>query len=317
MTSNQNIFDPKVAIIMFVAFTPYSFFYLVFYISFLFTFFVSTRFYWCWISMEIIILFFIGICYTLFPNSFHSLLVYFLVQAFSSFSLLIFYIFYIPFFFTSSLLLKLSLFPFHSWFITSVYSFPNFVLFLVSTFHKLPIFIIVVLYPLPLNFSLLWLSIFFTFLVSGFFMLRIRDFRLLLVLSSVGNNSWFFLRAFSGMQTFLVFSLVYIITLFLLFFSLGSSSKPYLFNFHYNSSPTNITNLIFVSLSGLPPFPLFFSKIYIIYSLFIYTELSSSLLLLSLLSSSFLLIAYLSILIKIVVYSYTTLSTFIFSVTIK
>lgn len=299
---------------MFLAFTPYTFMYLVFYVSFLFTFFVSTRFYWCWISIEIIILLFIGISYTLFFNSFSNLLVYFLIQAFSSFSLLIFYIFSIPFLFTLSLLLKLSLFPFHSWFISSVYYFPNFVFFIVSTLHKLPIFIMLILYPLPLNFSLLWFSILFTFFVSGFLILRTRDIRLLLVLSSVGNNSWFFLRSFSGMYTFLVFAIVYIVSLFTLFFSLGTSSKPYLFNSHHNVPLTNITGLIFVSLSGLPPFPLFFSKIYVIYSLFISTWLSSRLLLLVVFSRSFLLIAYLSILIKIVVYSYSTLTGFIFSI---
>jgi len=100
-------------------------------------------------------LLFMGIAYTLFYNSFSNLLVYFLVQAFSSFSLLIFYLFTSPFLFTVSLILKLSMFPFHSWFIRTVYSFPNFMFFMASTLHKLPIFLIFILYPLPIYYSLL------------------------------------------------------------------------------------------------------------------------------------------------------------------
>lgn len=170
------------------------------------------------------------------------------------------------------------------------------------------------LYPLPINYTLLWGSILFTFLVSGFLILTTVDFRLLIVLSSVGNNSWFFLRSFSGITTFVIFAFVYFFSLLLLFSLLGSSSKPYEFDFHRNSPKSLTFTLAFASLSGLPPFPLFFSKIYIIYSLFSRTFLSSTLLLTTIFARSFLLIGYLSILIKTLVYSYTTLSSFVFSI---
>ena len=306
MISNQNIFVYKVAIVVFVAFTPFTFLYLLFYIFFLFTFFFSSRFCWCWISIEIIILLFMGISYTIFSNSFSNLLLYFLFQAFSSFSLLVFYLLSVPFIFTLSVLLKLSLFPFHSWFISVVYSFPNFTLFLTSTLHKLPIFIMFILYPLPANYTLLWFSILINFVVSGVLML-------FLVLSSVGNNSWLFLRCFSGMITFMIFIAVYFTSLIILFISLGSSSKPYLYNFHQEASSLFNLSLVFISLSGLPPFPLFFSKMYVIYTLFNNTWLTSTLFFLVVFSRSFLLIGYLSILIKNIVYSYSTFTQFIFS----
>lgn len=297
---------------MFLTFTPYTFLYLVFYFMFLSTFFISTGFLWCWLAIEILILLFIGISYTLFGNSFSSLLVYFLVQVFSSFSLLIFYIYRIPLLFTLSIMLKLSLFPFHSWFISSVYSFPNFMLYIASTFHKVPIFLILMFYSLPINYLVLWSSILFTFLVSGFLILSTNDFRLLLVLSSVGNNSWLLLSSFSGINTFIIYTFIYFISLFILFFTLGSSSKPFVFRSHSDSSSVLALILVFISLTGLPPFPLFFSKMYIVYRIFTGRQISSSLLLLTVFCRSFLLIGYLSLLIKILVYSYCSSSRFIF-----
>ena len=314
MISNQNIFNNKVVISVFLIFTPYTFLYLMLYFMFLLSFAFSTNFIWSWLIMELIILLFIGMAYTLFYNSFSNLLVYFLVQAFSSFSLLIFYLYWLPFLFTISLMLKLSLFPFHSWFISSVYSFPNFVLFLASTLHKIPIFIILILYSIPLNFTVLWSSILITFFVAGFLILMTSDFRLLLVLSSVGNNSWLLISSFSGMVTFIIFVGVYFLSLLTLFFFLGSSSKPYVFDSKNSSSVSTFSLLVsFISLSGLPPFPLFFSKIYVLYSLFSYMQLASSLFLLVIFSRSFLLMGYLSILIKMLVYSYSRLARFVFS----
>lgn len=296
---------------MFLLFTPFTFLYLVVYIMFLFSFFVSTNFYWCWISIEFLMLIFIGVSYTLFYNSFSSLLVYFLVQAFSSFSVLIFYVIQQPLLFTVRLLLKLSIFPFHSWFINSVYNFPNFIVFLSSTLHKLPIFIMLILYSLPVNYTLLWFSILLTFFISGFLMISTHDFRLLLIYSSVGNNRWLLISSFSGVFVFLLFFFTYLIRLLLIFVILGSNSKPFSFVFHKNLPPQIIFIVTFVSLSGLPPYPLFFIKIYLIYNLF-FSLYSSSLFLLVIFSSSFLLIGYLRIGIKFLIYSYSNVVQSIF-----
>ncbi len=76
---------------MFVLFTPYTFLYLVVYMLLLgFLIFISS-FYTFWILIEVLILVYIGVRYTVFTNSFTSLMVYFLFQRFASFRVFLFY----------------------------------------------------------------------------------------------------------------------------------------------------------------------------------------------------------------------------------
>jgi NADH:ubiquinone oxidoreductase subunit 2 (subunit N) len=105
--------------------------------------------------MELIGLVFMGLSYTLFTNSYSNLIMYFLIQTFSSFCFLVFYLYGYMTLFTISFLLKLSIFPFHFWFIGVTYRFPNFLLWIVSTVHKLPSFLIVSMFGIALDPSLL------------------------------------------------------------------------------------------------------------------------------------------------------------------
>ncbi len=288
---------------MFLFFTPYSFIYLSIYSLFFLLLFTTPNFVIFWAFIELIMLLFMGLSYTLFTNSYSYLVVYFLIQTFSSFCILLTYLFSSPLLFTFSLLLKLGMFPFHFWFLNIAYRFPNFLLLMISSLHKLPVFIIISSFSLPLHSTSLWLSIVVSTFISGVLMLSINDFRMVLISSSIGNNSWFIISLFINSFTFSLFFLSYTLFLFMVFFSLGSLTKP---------SSTNVfsTSVFTVALSGLPPFPLFFLKIFIIFQL-IRSDIFNLYVFMFFVSRALVLSGYLQVLIKYFIYSYTSSSSFL------
>ena len=84
--------------------------------------------------------------------------------------------------------------------------------------------------------------------ISGILALSSLDLVSLLVFRSIANNSWFLLALYS--QSFLSFSLLFF------FYAIGVG-----FRMLSNKALSGIGLLI---LSGLPPFPLFFVKLFII-----------------------------------------------------
>ena len=249
-----------------------------------------------WVFIEFLILIFMGIIYTILLNSFSSLMLYFIIQALSSFLLLSAYLFSSSLLITLSILLKLSIFPFHSWFIRVSYRFPTFILWLISTLHKIPIFIILIIFHLSLNTLILWSSFCLSCIISGLLILSLVDLRIILIVSSIGNNSWFFLSSIINQFTFLLFIFFYSLTLFLIFINLSNFSK-------FNSSRSITTRFLIVSLSGLPPFPIFFSKILILLQLLLTLNFRFYLLLF-LIRASTILIGYIYSISKFFISSY-------------
>ena len=264
MISNHKLFYEVT--IMFLFFTPYTFFFIFFYFLFLLFMFSCSNFVVFWVFIEFMMLIFMGISYTLFLNNFSSLMLYFLLQTISSFSILLFYLYPIPLMFSLFLTMKLSMFPFHFWFLNICYRFPNFVLYLASSFHKIPIFFILLLFLPPLRTTFIIVSTILTVLISGFMILRSIDFRGILVSSSVGNNSWFLIRSILDIFSFCLFFLTYSFFLYLVFSELSVFTKPIV-----NAPSKPIYNLFYyiTFIRGLPPFPVFFTKMFILFSLFI------------------------------------------------
>jgi len=64
--------------------------------------------------MEIVILLFIGVSYTIFIHRYTQLILYFLFQTVASFSVLVFYLFSYKYLLFVRLFLKLGMFPFFS-----------------------------------------------------------------------------------------------------------------------------------------------------------------------------------------------------------
>lgn len=249
---------------MFLIFSPYSFLFFSFYILFLFSLFTIGSFYYFWVVIEILMLLFIGLSYTLFVNSYSQLMLYFLIQALSSFSLLVSYVYYSRLFITLSFILKLSMFPFFMWYLNVAYRFPNFILWVASTLHKLPPMLIIKVFSLPIFGDLLWLSILFTLFVRGVMILAVLDFRIVLVLSSIGNNSWFVLSQIVRLTVFLGFVFFYSLSLFIVLSQFSSLSKPISQSRLFLSSYT--LSFWVLSLSGMPPFPMFYFKVLVIFT---------------------------------------------------
>jgi len=288
---------------MFIIFSPYSFLFFSTYLIFIFSLLSIRRFYYYWAIIELMMLLFIGLSYTLFVRSYSQLIVYFLIQALSSFFILIFYIYDFNVLLTFSFLIKLSIFPFFIWYINLIYRFPNFIFWLARTLHKIPAMLIISVFSLKLDTNLLWLSIVLTTIVSGLIMLTVVDFRIVLVLSSIGNNSWFFLSQITNIFIFLTFIFIYRVSLFYILNSFKSLSKP-VFTTSLQSSSYSLSFWV-LSLSGIPPFPLFYGKILVILRV-LHTLTFNYIFLLFLLFNSLIVIGYIQSIIKYFIYVYNS-----------
>lgn len=268
-----------------------------------------SRFYYFWLLIELMALLLIGISYTIFTNGVSQLIVYFLLQSLSRFTILLSYFVVSPFLLSVSLLLKLGMFPFLTWYLNTVSRFPNFIFWLTGTLHKLPPLLLLLQFKLQIEVHLLWGSVMITTFISGLIMLSTRDFRYLLVSSSVGNNSWFLLSEQVNYFIFFTFFVTYAFFLYLLVSSSGSLTKPVVFLNRVSPSPKGKCWFYLICLSGLPPFPLFFIKMLVILNLFLMSSLTY-LFLLFLFLNCFIVAGYLNFLLTSIVYRYTSPTCF-------
>lgn len=207
-----------------------------------------------------------GMRYTIITNKFSYLMMYFLIQTLASFILLLSYIYVSSFLFTISLMLKLGIFPFFLWFIRVVYNLPNLIFFFSISFHKLPIIVLLFNFNLRLNYELLHISIILSVLVRGLIIIRTLDLRILLLISSIGNNVWFIILQMVSIYIFLLYMVFYILGLFIIIVQINNISS---YNISENINSQNLVNIYILYLSGLPPFPLFFLKMLLIYNIFV------------------------------------------------
>lgn len=229
-----------------------------------------------------------GISYTVFTNRLSQLIVYFLVQSLSSFFILISFILSSPFLLTLSVVLKIGIAPFFMWYQYSVIRFPNLMFYVVSTFHKFPVLFMILQFNLALDITLFWVSALLTMVVAGSVMISSQDLRYLLVASSVGNNSWFLLACLSGFYRLRVFLLRYSLLFLGLVLSLNST-----YRIRPSGAPRRVYSLIIslCLLSSLPPSPLFFVKLAVMFNLF-YLGVSPYLLVVFLIFSSSMVCGY-------------------------
>lgn len=259
---------------MFLSFSPFTFLFLVVYLITLILIVRVRDFMLFWLIIEFLMLTFIGISYTL-PAPLSPLMLFFLVQTLSSFLILFSYLLGYNLVFSLGLILKLGVSPFLGWFLYSVVHFPPLVLTLSCTLHKLPLLLLMTQFNLHLPLKILWTIIILNVVLRGFIMLTSLDMRYLLVASSVANNSWFLLGQLSGFPSMLIFFIIYssFFSGAMLLLSSSLRARSY--------SPARGVVLRLVLLSGLPPSPLFFSKLFILLSLPTLDPLSLLFLLLS------------------------------------
>ena len=261
-----------------------------------------------WIFIEMSILVFIGLSYTIFLNRFSPLIVYFLIQAFASFRLLVSYCSGSTILFTLFILLKLAIFPFHTWFLNVIYRFPNFIILLSSTFQKLPVFLLMLTFNIQIERRVVWFRIVRSSLIAGILILQTSDIRIVVLSSSIGNNSWLMLAYFINIQTFLIFFIVYSFFMLLIINNLHYFSKPIILGLKRQSLFVFV--VLILSISGLPPFPFFFAKIYVLTQYFSSFSEWSVLILLFLITNSFIIAGYFNRVSKYYIQVFSSTSVF-------
>ena len=189
--------------------TPQSFIFFSIYVLFVFLMLCSDTFFIFWSLIEIRTLVFMGMSYSLFKNNFSQLLTFFIIQTISAFSVLVFYVIGWHLAFTISILLKLSMFPFHFWYLNLIPFFPNLVLFMSRTVFKIPSMLLLLFFYTNLDLTSLIISIVLTILVGAMSMIFRNDLRFLLIASSVANNSWFILSILARVILFSLYIFFY------------------------------------------------------------------------------------------------------------
>jgi len=218
-------------------------------------------------------------------GDFRSSMVYFLLQSLSSMGLLLCFLF-----FCSSGVglvgvfvcwaLKIGIFPFNLWYFFSLVNIQPLPFFLALTFQKLPSVLILQFVPrsfwasgVVLGFLL---PLFITLLFIPSFVRTTLSLTGLIIFSSIFNNLWMLLAFSRGPVILFFYFTAYTITL---YFLITTSNSP----------------VLFFTLIGLPPFPLFFIKIVILFLILRSVAMSSTLLVflfLLLLGNSILLVLY-------------------------
>ena len=291
---------------MFLAFTPFTFFFVRVYRIVLLFIFSLSNFYFFWLYIEIAILLFIGLSYTIFSHSFTQLILYFLIQTLASFSMLVFYTLDFSYLFYFFLFFKLGMFPFISWYLNVLYRFPSFVLLLSRTLHKLPpLFLFLLVYNSTYS-SFILLSVLLSLIVGGFYMLNVLDLRYLIVVSSMANNGFLLLGLISGsMFVFWLFYSLYFLNMFFILYMLGGFTKLSFNQIRSKSLTTIVVLALLFNLAALPPFPMFFAKFLVLLEYFTSAPNSTYMVVILVLANVFIMASYCQLLIKYVVNNYS------------
>ena len=291
---------------MFVFFTPYTYLFLSLYFIVILFIVSINNFFMFWLFIEIVILLFIGVSYTVFIHSYTQLILYFLFQTLASFSILVFYIFSYKYLLFVGLFFKLGIFPFFSWYINVLYRFPSFILFLSSTLHKLPpIYIFYMILEYQYINYIMWFCI-LTVLISSVYMLYVKDLRYLIIVSSVGNNAFLLLAMLTNnIVIFILFYGVYILNTYLILHSFGNLRAH---SMSYTSSYSVFILYLFVlllNLGSFPPMPGFFTKFLVFFTcVSLYQDLYFYLLLV-MLFNVIIIVTYILIFFKYIINVYT------------
>nr|UXG58605.1 NADH dehydrogenase subunit 2 [Dermacentor albipictus]UXG58631.1 NADH dehydrogenase subunit 2 [Dermacentor albipictus]UXG58696.1 NADH dehydrogenase subunit 2 [Dermacentor albipictus] len=226
-----------------------------------------------WLSMEMNLMSFIPIMNNNMIKNCYSMVVYFIIQSFSS-SLFFFSSF--QYFLNSSLiflslinlalLIKLAMIPFHFWIMMIANSVNFNALFMLLSFQKMiPLFIISKFFYSPLI-----ILIIISTLMSSITALNLKQINKLLILSSISHQGWMMCLIAKKIN----FWISYLIMYSMILFPIINMTARYKMNYMEMSSMTkmNINEKLsyisnFMSLGGMPPFLGFFMKIMAIYML--------------------------------------------------
>ncbi len=296
---------------MFTRFTPYTHIFLALYYIVIRQITFTNSFFMYWIIIEVLILLFIGFSYTLFFNGYTQLILYFLFQTLGSFRIIVAYLFRIKYFILFSIFLKLGIFPFYSWYINVLYRFPNPRILLASTWHKLPpVFIFyIVLDRSVIRFVFIFLTL--TVLVSAVFMMSIYDMRYLIIVSSIGNNSFLLLALITQrIYIFILFYVAYYIAMSMIMKTFRQSARH-----NYSHTPYSIFEklsifFIILNMASLPPLPIFLGKFMVLLNCVSIYRSHSIYLLIIVLINVMMMVRYVNVTFKYLINVYTNRSQY-------
>lgn len=297
---------------MFILFTPFSYLFLTVYTLVLAFMLTLDNFYIFWLYIEVAMLLFIGLSYTIFIHSYTQLMLYFLIQTLASFGILVFFTLGYNSLFFFALFLKLGMFPFISWYLNVLYRFPSFTLLIRRTLHKLPpLFLFYIVYR-PVFTNLVLVSVLLSLLVGGIYMLTVLDLRYLIVVSSMANNSFLLLGLMSGnFFRFLFFFAIYFVTMLFLLLTLKGLLKPLIYPNFKKTGMTLFTIVLLLNMAAIPPFPMFLAKFLVLYCFYTSRPLSISCLVLLVVFNVLMMARYCQLFMKYVTQVYSSSSSYL------
>ena len=130
--------------------------------------------------------------------------------------------------------------------------------------------------------------------------------RFVLISSSVANNSWFVISQLVSLFTFFVYFIVYFVVLAFIVYLMRNNATSIILNYLLLSDK-KVLFLSVVTIAGLPPFPLFYVKVYVIYSVLVNTQSIFTVLALVLVAV-LMLVGYLKCIFNVLMFNYSNMS---------
>lgn len=219
-----------------------------------------------WLYMEVAMLLFIGLSYTIFIHSYTQLMLYFLMQTLASFGMLVFYTLRADYLLYISLFLKLGIFPFMSWYLNVLYRFPSFTLLIRRTLHKLPPLFLFYLFYGSSYTNFVLVSVLLSLAIGGVYILTVVDLRYLIVVSSIANNSFLLIGLISGsLFSFYFFFILYFFTMWFVLISFKGLLKPLIYPNYKKYTITLWLIVLLLNIAAIPPLPMFLAKFSVIF----------------------------------------------------
>nr|UXG58579.1 NADH dehydrogenase subunit 2 [Dermacentor variabilis] len=226
-----------------------------------------------WVAMEMNLMSFIPIMNNNSIKNCYSMVVYFIIQSFSS---SLFFLSSFQYFLNSSLiflifinmaiLIKLAMIPFHFWIMMIANSLSPNALFVLLSFQKiLPLFIISKNFFSPMIFIVIMST-----LISSITALNLKQINKLLILSSISHQGWMLCLIFKKINFWVSYLIIYSMIIYSIINTFTKHKLKFLESnilakMNMNEKLSIISN--FMSLGGMPPFMGFFIKIMAIYML--------------------------------------------------
>jgi len=204
--------------------------------------------------MEIIFLILVGLALATSSKNIFSIILFLVIQGISSLFILVFFLNSNWDLLWFAIAIKMGIFPFNIWFLRVIPELESLIILVITTFQKIPPILFICQVP-GLNLHLLIWALTVNLLVSGILALWHSQLVKILILGSIANNSWLILGGITSIKIMMTYLATYRIRFIPLLLERQLWGKDMIL----------LWNLLLIT--GLPPFPIFYLKLLIIYML--------------------------------------------------